>query len=96
MKNKSDSKMSKPKPDDRSDNVEKIQYNINRTIQNYELAEEMIAKTGDEKTKEALKEKNERRLDSLDGMRKEIRDEALDRDKRQGREPGQDRNEKRT
>ena len=48
----------KPKPDDRRDNVDKIQYNINKTIQNIELAEEMIAKTDDEKTRKALEEKN--------------------------------------
>ncbi|NLY98764.1 MAG: small acid-soluble spore protein Tlp, partial [Clostridiaceae bacterium] len=40
----------KPKPDDRKDNVEKIQYNIDKTIQNMEMAEEMIAKTDNEKT----------------------------------------------
>jgi small acid-soluble spore protein (thioredoxin-like protein) len=66
----------KPKPDDRRDNVKKIQRNINRTIQNMEAAEEMIAKTDDPKTKEALAEKNERRRAGLDGMRSEIRDEA--------------------
>jgi small acid-soluble spore protein (thioredoxin-like protein) len=71
--------MNKPKPDDRRDNVDKIQHNINKTIQNYELAEEMIDKTDDEKMKKTLEEKNERRLDALDGMRKEIRDEALDK-----------------
>jgi len=70
-------KTPKPKPDDRRDNVEKIQYNIDKTIQNYELAEEMIAKTDDEKTKKELKEKNKRRLQSLESMRNEIRDEAI-------------------
>jgi small acid-soluble spore protein (thioredoxin-like protein) len=69
----------KPKPDDRSDNVENIQFNINKTIQNTELAEEMIAKTHDEKMKKTLEEKNERRREALDGMRQEIKDEALDR-----------------
>lgn len=69
----------KPKPDDRRDNVEKIQYNINKIIENTELAEEMIAETDDEKTKAELKEKNERREEALQSLRKEIRDEALDR-----------------
>ncbi len=72
----------KHNPDDRSDNVEKIQRNINYTIQNIELAEEMIAKTDDEKMKQELEAKNERRRDALDGMRKEIRDEAIDRENR--------------
>lgn len=71
--------MKKNKPDDRRDNVERIQKNINMTIHNIELADEMIAKTNDEKMKKDLKEKNKRRIDALDGMREEIRDEAIDR-----------------
>ncbi len=47
----------KHKPDDRSDNVDRIQFNINHTIKNMELAEEMIEKTSDPKTKDDLKEK---------------------------------------
>lgn len=70
----------KPKPDDRRDNVKKIQYNIGKTIQNMELAEEMIHKTDDEKTKKDLLDKNNRRKASLEGMREEIRDEALDQE----------------
>lgn len=50
----------KPKPDDRSDNVDRIQKNIDMTIHNMELADEFIDKTSDPKTKEALEEKNER------------------------------------
>ncbi|MDF2880467.1 MAG: tlp [Clostridiaceae bacterium] len=69
----------KPKPDDRRNNVDRIQYNIDKTIQNCELADEMIAKTDDEKMKKTLKEKNENREASLDSMRKEIRDEAIDK-----------------
>ena len=62
----------KPKPDDRRDNVDKIEYNIGKTIQNMELADEMMHLTDDEKMKRQLKEKNERREDALKGMRKEI------------------------
>ena len=69
----------KPKPDDRRNNVDRIQYNINKTIQNCELADEMIAKTDDEKAKKNLKEKNKRRESSLESMRKEIKDEAIDK-----------------
>lgn len=39
----------------------------------------MIAKTDDEKMKQELREKNDRREDALAGMREEIRDEALDK-----------------
>lgn len=66
----------KPKPDDRRDNVDKIQDNIDNTIKNYRLAEDMISLTDDEKTKRDLEEKNKRRLQSLEGMKEEIRDEA--------------------
>ena len=66
----------KSNPDDRRDNVKKIQRNINRTIQNMEAADEMIQKTDDQKMKQSLVEKNERRRTGLDNMRKEIQDEA--------------------
>lgn len=67
----------KPKPDDRRDNVDKIQFNIDNTIQNHRLAEEMISNTDDEKTKKDLEEKNKRREESLKSMKEEIRDEAI-------------------
>ncbi len=66
----------KNNPDDRRDNVEKIQKNIDRTIRNMELADEMISKTSDPKAKKDLSEKNERREQALRGMRHEIKDEA--------------------
>ena len=67
------------KPDDRRDNVDRIQDNISSTIQNIHRAEEMISKTDDEKMKATLTEKNERRDEALDDMRREIRDEARDK-----------------
>lgn len=69
----------KNKPDDRRDNVDRIQYNIDRTIENTELAEELIEKTDDEKKKRTLIEKNERREEALNSMKKEIKDEAIDK-----------------
>jgi small acid-soluble spore protein (thioredoxin-like protein) len=71
----------KPNPDNRKDNVERIQRNIDMTIHNMEAAEEMIETTPDEKMKDTLSEKNERRRQALDGMRSEIRDEANARKK---------------
>jgi len=68
-------------PDDRRDNVERIQNNIDNTLQNIEAAEEMIATTPDRKTKKNLEEKNSRRNEALDSMRQEIQDEARDRKK---------------
>lgn len=67
------------KPDDRRDNVDKIQENISNTIENFNLTEETIEKTDDDKGKRTLEQKNERRKDSIDGMRSEIRDEATDK-----------------
>jgi len=69
--------MNKPKPDDRSDNADRIQNNITMTIENIHRAEEMIKKTPDEKMKKTLDEKNKRRQQALKGMRNEIREEAL-------------------
>ncbi|MGE5381073.1 MAG: small acid-soluble spore protein Tlp [Methylocystaceae bacterium] len=76
----------KHNPDDRSDNVERIQSSINHTIQNMEIAEEVIAKTDDPQKKRDLQAKNERREEALNSMRTEIRDEALDREDTSGRE----------
>lgn len=69
----------KNKPDDRTNNVDRIQHNISNNIKNINLAEEMIEKTDDEKTKETLIEKNKRRKKSLNSMRAEIKDEAIDK-----------------
>lgn len=76
---KGDMEVMKSKPDDRVDNVDRIQFNIDKTIQNCELADEMIAKTEDKKMKKTLTEKNERRKETLNSMRKELKDEAMDK-----------------
>jgi small acid-soluble spore protein (thioredoxin-like protein) len=65
-----------PKPDDRRNNVARIQRNIDRTLHNVEMANELIAETSDAKVKEAMEDKNERRQHALEAMRKEIKDEA--------------------
>ena len=70
----------RPKPDDRRDNVERIQFNIDNTIMNYRKTEDTIKITEDEKQKQELEEKNKRRDQALKGMRKEIRQEAVDRE----------------
>jgi small acid-soluble spore protein (thioredoxin-like protein) len=71
----------KNKPDDRSDNVEKIQHNINNTRENIEMAEDMIGGIDNVKTKNDLKMKNDKRKQALDGMRREIQDEAESRNR---------------
>lgn len=72
-------KNKKHKPDDRRDNVDKIKDHIDHTIQNMEIAEDMMRATDNRQTKSELKEKNKRREDALKGMKKEIRDEATDK-----------------
>ncbi len=69
----------KHNPDNRQDNVEKIQNNITNTIQNIELTEEAIAQTDDPRIKKNLAAKNEKREEALNSMRIEIQDEANDR-----------------
>ena len=71
----------KRNPDNREDNVERIQKSIAMTIHNMELADEMIEKTDNPKTKEELHAKNKRREQALEGMRKEIKDDAEAREK---------------
>jgi small acid-soluble spore protein (thioredoxin-like protein) len=66
----------KHNPDDRRDNVDHIQKNIDATIRNTQLADDLISKTSDPKTKEALEDKNVRRSHALNDMRHEIKDEA--------------------
>ncbi|MEI5907910.1 small acid-soluble spore protein Tlp [Bacillus spongiae] len=65
----------KPKPDDRSDNVEKLQNMVFNTIQNMERAEESMANTDCEQQLEQIQAKNERRRESIDAFRSEIKDE---------------------
>ena len=65
----------KPKPDDRSDNVEKLQNMVEVTIQNIEKSHETMQFSSGE-AKEQIKEKNERRKEAIEGMREEIQDEA--------------------
>ncbi|CEI72412.1 MULTISPECIES: small acid-soluble spore protein Tlp [Romboutsia] len=66
----------KPNPDDRRDNVEKIQCNINHTLKNIRLANEMIEKVDNPEERRKLEEKNKRREESLSNMRSEIKEEA--------------------
>jgi len=64
----------KPNPDDRSDNVEKLQAMVEDTAQNIEKSKETMTHLGDEE-KETIREKNRRREQAIDGMREEITDE---------------------
>ena len=43
--------MMKNKPDDRSNNADRIQHNISNTIENFHLTKEAIEETDDQKIK---------------------------------------------
>ncbi|KHD86149.1 small acid-soluble spore protein Tlp [Heyndrickxia ginsengihumi] len=65
-----------PKPDDRSDNVEKLQNMVQNTIENVEKAEDSVEFANDDTQIQQIKEKNERRRESIKAMKSEIKDEA--------------------
>lgn len=70
----------KPNPDDRSDNVEKLQDNVQDTIENLESSHETLQNEDlSENQREEITEKNKRREESIEGMRAEIKDEARHR-----------------
>lgn len=69
----------KSKPDDRSDNVKKIQKNISDTIENIEAAEETAYITENPNTKKDIKDKNDRRRTAIYGMKNEIKDESINK-----------------
>ncbi|WP_338754205.1 small acid-soluble spore protein Tlp [Bacillus sp. FJAT-52991] len=64
-----------PKPDDRADNVEKLQDMIENTEGNIQKASEtMMNVEGEER--EAIEAKNQRRENSIAALREEMQDEA--------------------
>ena len=66
----------KPKPDDRSDNAEKLQSMIHDTIENIEAAEESLQFTESETQRQQIEAKNQRRRESIEYYRSEIKDEV--------------------
>ncbi|MDN4493341.1 small acid-soluble spore protein Tlp [Ureibacillus aquaedulcis] len=73
------SKYQKAKPDDRSDNVEKLQATVHNTLENIEAAEETLAFSSPEE-KAKIQAKNNRRKEAVEGLREEIKDEAAHRE----------------
>ncbi|MGG1699085.1 small acid-soluble spore protein Tlp [Bacillus zhangzhouensis] len=61
-------------PDDRSDNVEKLQDMIENTLENIDESEAAMALSTEEE-KQMIKQTNENRKMSIDAMRTEIKDE---------------------
>ncbi|ALC81166.1 MULTISPECIES: small acid-soluble spore protein Tlp [Bacillus] len=67
-----------PNPDNRSDNVEKLQDMVQNTIENFEEAEDTLQFASNDE-KEQIQAKNKRRAESIESMRSEIQDESADR-----------------
>ena len=67
--------MTKPNPDDRSNNVERLQTAIENTRENIREANETLEFSSSEADNAAIQAKNERRLNSISGMEAEIEDE---------------------
>ncbi len=67
----------RPKPDDRSDNVEKLQQKIHDTLENIAEAERTM-EISDGLDKEEIIAKNKRRREAIEGFRAEIKDEHRD------------------
>jgi small acid-soluble spore protein (thioredoxin-like protein) len=67
------------KPDDRSDNLEKIAKNIGHTLKNMDEANDYLKAHGDvmsDEEKQQIRDKNQRRERTVSGLREEARDEA--------------------
>jgi small acid-soluble spore protein (thioredoxin-like protein) len=69
----------RPNPDDRSDNVEKLQDMVQNTIENIEEAHETL-QFADPEERAKIEAKNRRREESIAAMRAEIKDEAAARE----------------
>jgi len=67
------------KPDDRSDNVDKLQDMIADTMENIRESRDYLKAHGDQmpaEQKAEMQAKNQRREESIEGFRSEIKDEA--------------------
>ncbi len=64
-----------PKPDDRRDNVDKLQEQVVDTIENLEEAHETMQMDISQEQREAIKAKNLRRERAIRAKRDEIKDE---------------------
>ncbi|WP_445492449.1 small acid-soluble spore protein Tlp [Niallia sp. 03133] len=69
----------KPNPDNRLDNVEKLQDMVENTMENIQKSEQTLSFASDEE-KAQIEQKNKRREQSIQGFKEEIKDEAADRE----------------
>lgn len=70
----------KPKPDDRSDNVDKLKNMMKDTQENIERAEDTM-EFSDELNKTEIAAKNKRRKEAIEGFKAEIKDEQHNQEK---------------
>lgn len=61
---------------DGSHNVKSTKTNLQRTAQNMETANELIAKTGDRDTREALEKDNANRARAMEDMQIQVKADA--------------------
>lgn len=72
-------KQHRANPDDRSDNVEKLQSMVQNTIENIEEAHDSMQFANDQE-RARIEAKNHRREESIAAFRAEIKDEASSRE----------------
>lgn len=70
---------SKPNPDNRTDNVEKLQTMVQNTIENIEKSQ-ATAEFSSSEERANIEAKNHRREESIQAMRNEIQDESSQRE----------------
>ncbi|RWZ60902.1 small acid-soluble spore protein Tlp [Halobacillus fulvus] len=68
-----------PNPDNRADNVDRLQEKVVDTIENIEASHESLAFATEEE-KRNIEKKNKHRNESIRAMREEIKDEARHQD----------------
>lgn len=66
-------------PDNRADNVDRLQENVTNTIENIEASHNSM-QFATEEEKRTIAKKNKRRNQSIESMRQEIKDEAKHQD----------------
>lgn len=74
------------KPDNRKDNVDKLQHMLRNTEENYRETEQYLNEHADEispQEQQQLIRKNKKRAQSITGFREEIVDEAHDQEQDQ-------------
>ncbi len=65
----------KPNPDHRADNVERLQNQVQNTIENIEASNDVLAYATEEERQD-IEKKNKHRNQSLQAMREEMKDES--------------------